>query len=274
MDVHVTDEFAPFDAAVASFLTPDPVRNTVLLTILETLRAGDGFGEAAPWFAWATEEGATVGAALRTPPYKVALAGMSADVTRALGVRLRDVDLPGAFGDLDTVAAFADAAGRRYRVHIHEIQHVLTKLVPPPQAPGAARPYVHQDGDLYAEWNEGFVVETGVTRGGLDVVAALERRISAGGGLWLWEVDGVPVSMCGRTMPVCGVPRIGPVWTPPKHRNHGYAAAVTAYVCEQAFADGAQACTLFADAANPTSNGIYERIGFQPVAETVEAEFA
>ena len=39
------------------------------------------------------------------------------------------------------------------------------------------------------------------------------------------------------------------------------------------FDAGADACTLFADAANPTSNGIYERIGFRAVAETVEAAF-
>ena len=79
--------------------------------------------------------------------------------------------------------------------------------------------------------------------------------------------------MCGRTPTVCGVPRIGPVWTPPDHRRHGYAAAVTGYVCEHALRAGATACTLFADATNPTSNGVYERIGFRPVAETVEADF-
>ena len=273
MDVHVTEEFGRFDEAVTSFLTPDPVRNTVLLTILDILRKSDGFGEAPPWFAWATEGGQTVGVALRTPPYKVALAAMSPEATRALGTRVREFELPGAFGDLDTVAAFAAATGREFRVHMHEIQHLLTELVPPPHVPGVARAYAHADADIYAEWNEGFIVEAGVTRGGSDVVAALERRIRGGGALWFWEVDGHPVSMCGRTAPVCAVPRIGPVWTPPEHRGRGYAAAVTAFVCAEALAAGADACTLFADAANPTSNGVYQRIGFRPVAETVEAEF-
>lgn len=273
MDVHVTDEFAVFDAAVTPFLSPDPVRNTVLLTVLDTFRKGDELGETAPWFAWVTEGDHTVGAALRTPPYKVALAGMSPEATRALGRRLRQFELPGAFGDLDTVAAFAEATGRNVRVHIHEIQRLLTDLIPPPPVPGAARAYTHMDAEIYAAWNEGFIVETGVARGGTDAVGALERRIRGGGGLWLWEVDGEPVSMCGRTAPVCDVPRIGPVWTPPEHRGRGYAAAVTAFVCAGAFAAGARACTLFADAANATSNGVYERIGFRPVAETVEAEF-
>ena len=274
MDVHVTEELEVFDTAVTPFLTLDPVRNTVLLTVLDILRKGDGFGETKPWFAWATVGDDTVGAALRTPPYKVALAGMSPEATRALGARLREFELPGAFGDLDTVAAFADAVGRDLRVHIHETQHLLTELIAPPRVPGAARAYARADADVYAEWNEGFIVETGVTRGGLDVVAALERRIRGGGGLWLWEVEGEPVSMCGRTAPVCDVPRIGPVWTPPEHRGRGYAAAVTAFVCAEALAAGAAACTLFADAANTTSNGVYRRIGFRPVAETVEADFA
>lgn len=273
MDVHVTDELAAFEAAMGAFLERDPVRNTVLLTILDNLRKGTGFGEDAPWFAWVTEAGEVVGGACRTPPYKVALPNIAVEVARALGGRLRGTDVPGAFGALETVAAFAAAAGRDYRVHIAEIQYLLTDLVPPPQVPGAPRPYAHSDADLYADWNEGFIAETGVTRGGLDVVAALERRIAAGSGLWFWEVDGEPVSMCGRTAPVGGVPRIGPVWTPLEHRNRGYAAAVTAFVCAEAMTGGARACTLFADAANRTSNGIYERIGFRPVAETVEAEF-
>jgi predicted GNAT family acetyltransferase len=149
----------------------------------------------------------------------------------------------------------------------------LSPRSPPPPVPGTARPYTDADAEVYACWNEGFIVETGVTRGGADVVGALERRIRGGGALWLWEVEGEPVSMCGRTAPVCGVPRIGPVWTPPRHRARGYATAITASVCTEALTGGARACTLFADAANPTSNGVYARIGFRPVAETVEADF-
>jgi predicted GNAT family acetyltransferase len=101
----------------------------------------------------------------------------------------------------------------------------------------------------------------------------LHGRIRAGGGLWIWDVDGEPVSMCGRTAPVCGVPRIGPVWTPREHRRRGFAAAISAFVCAEALSGGARACTLFADAANATSNGVYERIGFRRVAESVEADF-
>jgi predicted GNAT family acetyltransferase len=80
-----------------------------------------------------------------------------------------------------------------------------------------------------------------------------------------------PVALASRTPVLHGVVRIGPVWTHPGHRGRGYAAAVTAHVCAEAFGAGAKACTLYADADNPTSNGVYLRLGFEPVGSVVEA---
>jgi RimJ/RimL family protein N-acetyltransferase len=273
MNVVVTHDFARFDETVFPFLAQDPVRNTVLLTVVDMLRVGGSADNAPPWFAWVHDsDERVVGAVLRTPPYPVALSGMTEEAARTLGAALAGHELPGAFGDIATVTAFASAAGRRHRVRINEVQHVLTTLTPPPPTPGAARPYRDSDADAYVEWDRKFADEAGVRRSA-DPIGSLATRRRSGGGLWLWQVDGETVSICGRSGPVCGVPRIGPVWTPPEHRGRGYAAAVTAFVCADALAAGARACTLFADAANPTSNGVYQRIGFRPVAETVEAEF-
>ena len=272
MDVQVTNDFARFDEGVFSFLARDPVRNTVLLTIVDMLRVGGSYDDAEPWFAWARSSDGVVGAALRTPPYHVALSGMTDEAARTLGSGLANLDLPGAFGDIATVTAFAAAAGRRHSVHMHEVQHVLTELIPPPPPAGTARPYRDSDADAYVEWDRTFADEAGVRRSA-DPIGSLDSRLRSGGGLWLWEVDGETVSICGRSGPICGVPRIGPVWTPPAHRGHGYAAAITAHVCAGALAAGARACTLFTDAANRTANGVYERLGFRPVAQTVEAVF-
>ena len=86
------------------------------------------------------------------------------------------------------------------------------------------------------------------------------------GRLHFWTADGDrPVSMVGHTRTVAGVTRIGPVWTPPEHRRRGYAAAATAEVAGRLRAHGE--VVLFADRANPTATGVYERIGFRPVAE-------
>src|SRR5581483_201888 len=87
----------------------------------------------------------------------------------------------------------------------------------------------------------------------------LVRRRSFG----VWEVDGEVVSMCGYGGPTPNGIRIGPVYTPPEHRGHGYASALTAEVSQHQLDAGRTFCFLYTDATNPTSNAIYERIGYR-----------
>ena len=61
--------------------------------------------------------------------------------------------------------------------------------------------------------------------------------------------------------------RVGPVHTPPEHRGHGYAAAAMAVATRAALDAGAHEVVLFTDLTNPTSNRLYPRVGFVPVAE-------
>jgi predicted GNAT family acetyltransferase len=124
---------------------------------------------------------------------------------------------------------------------------------------------------VVATWLVAFAMEAGVTVES-QPRAAIERRLASGGGITLWWVDSTPVAMAGRGPAVGGVPRIGPVWTAPQHRRRGYAAAVTAVVCNEAFDLGASACTLYADAANPTSNSVYRRLGFHEIGLVIDAK--
>ena len=72
--------------------------------------------------------------------------------------------------------------------------------------------------------------------------------------------------------------RIGPVYTPPELRRHGYATALTADLSQslldgRLFDGGRRFCFLYTDLANPTSNAIYERIGYVRAAESAEILF-
>ncbi len=91
---------------------------------------------------------------------------------------------------------------------------------------------------------------------------AARTRVAQGGYL-LWE-DGEPVSMAGFRTAV-GVGRVGPVWTPPDRRGKGYAAAVTR-AATRAILDVGAVAVLYTDLANPTSNGVYRRLGYRMVA--------
>ncbi len=73
--------------------------------------------------------------------------------------------------------------------------------------------------------------------------------------------------------PAADVSRIGPVFTPLTRRGHGYGPAVTAAAADLAHRSGTADVVLFADSANPVSNAIYQRIGFEPVCDSVRIDF-
>jgi predicted GNAT family acetyltransferase len=89
---------------------------------------------------------------------------------------------------------------------------------------------------------------------------------------WLWEHEGEFVSLAGRRPVADGSARIGPVYTPPACRGRGYAAAVTAAATRDILAEDAVP-VLFTDLANPTSNRVYQRLGYYPVADCAQVTF-
>jgi predicted GNAT family acetyltransferase len=92
------------------------------------------------------------------------------------------------------------------------------------------------------------------------------------GGAYLWE-DGEPVSLAGCGSPTPNGIRVGPVYTPPARRGRGYASALTAQLTSLLLSSGHRFCFLFTDLANPTSNRIYQRIGYEPVSDVDEYRF-
>jgi predicted GNAT family acetyltransferase len=109
----------------------------------------------------------------------------------------------------------------------------------------------------------------------------LDHRLSRApsSGILLWENGGDPVSLAGWAGPTPNGIRVGPVYTPPELRGSGYATALTAELSQglldgRLFEGGRRFCFLYTDLANPTSNAIYERIGYRRVAESAEIVFA
>jgi predicted GNAT family acetyltransferase len=159
--------------------------------------------------------------------------------------------------------------------------YVLEHLEPPPAAPGTARVATAADRELVLRWWMAFADEVLHEGGpGRDTAeATIDYRLSSrGAGIAVWEDGGEPVSTAGWGGATPNGIRVGPVYTPPELRGRGYATALTAELSQRLldgrlFDGGRRFCFLYTDLANPTSNAIYERIGYRRVAESAEISF-
>lgn len=275
MGWHTTHDLDAFHTAAGAFLRARPVENTVLITVAEGLRHRglDAYGGAPPLFGWWQDaDGVTAAAFLQTPPLPPLLTRAQPEAA----VELAGVwdamarPLSGVRGERDTATAFADAwrarTGAVAEVDKRIRLYRLGELAPPEPAPaGRARAAGAGDRELLVEWHDALAREI---EEGLNGGTFVDDRLSYGG-LTLWEVDGVPVSMAGNTRSLAGMVRVVAVYTPPGHRGRGYAGAVTAAVSRAALDAGTGTVLLFTDLANPTSNALYQRLGYLPVQDHV-----
>jgi GNAT superfamily N-acetyltransferase len=275
----ITGDLETFVAAAARFLLARPAQNTIMLGAMMGLRIRGpaAFGDAAPLFGWHAAGGTVDAAFLHTPPYPVVLTLMSDEHAAALAAELagRGHRALGVNATTGPGAAFAAAwqehTGEAVHLGMRMRLYALDRLLPPdPPPPGRARTAAAADRDLLLAWFEKFHDEAGPA-GPRDSTREVDSRIGYGG-LVFWEHGGQPVSLAGRT-PAVGQARVGPVYTPPGLRGRGFGAAVTAAVTQAALDEGAEGVVLFTDLANPTSNTLYQRLGYRPLSDWAVLRF-
>ncbi|MBT2366364.1 GNAT family N-acetyltransferase [Streptomyces sp. ISL-10] len=284
MTWHLTHDVEEFCREAGEHLAADPVGNTALLTVSETVRRhgpdayGDGGGLPVRFGWWRDRGSGPVTAAFaQTPPHPPLFGPVTSHQARELARVLRadGAVASGVRGPDGGAQAFADewAGPGRWSEAVRSRLFRLGGLCPPEQPPpGRARRATEADVAQATAWMTGFAADTGASTD-TDYTANMARRI-ADGGLHLWEVDGRPVSMAAHSPVLAGQSRIAPVYTPPALRGHGYAGAVTAAASRGALDAGAEQVLLFADVADPAANRLYERLGYRPLAPYVELDFA
>jgi GNAT superfamily N-acetyltransferase len=215
---------------------------------------------------------------MHTPPFGVTLTPAPAGVTAALAETFaaRGRFPAWVMADTATAPSFAAAwerhTGQPARVGRRSRLYRLGRLLPPdPGPPGRARVATAADSGLLLDWLEAFGREAD-DHGAHDLQRTVADRLSYGG-LTLWEAGGGPVSMAGLTRAVAGQARVGPVYTPPERRGQGFGGAVTAAVSQAAKDAGVGEVLLYTDLANPTSNALYQRLGYEPVSDSVQLLF-
>ncbi|MEU5536852.1 GNAT family N-acetyltransferase [Streptomyces sp. NPDC020362] len=281
-DWHLTDHVDDFLARAGDFLRSRPALHTTPLTLTEKLRTrgADAFGAEATVFGRLESEGEVRAIFYRPPSHRLTLTTLSPEQADTLAARLADLghSLSGVTADHDTATAFAEAWQRHTGAASVAMWwgrlHRLGTLAPPePRPDGRGRVLDAQDHQQLIGWCNEFAAAVGEPPT-LDTDSWADSRF-ADKHFTFWETpDGAPVSMAGSTSMVGGMIRVDPVYTPAHLRGRGYAGAVTVEVTRAALTAGATDVVLFTNPANPTSNALYRRIGYVPVADFTGYSFS
>ena len=90
----------------------------------------------------------------------------------------------------------------------------------------------------------------------------LNRRLKQND-TWVLLLDETPVALSAFNARLTDMVQVGPVWTPPEHRNKGYARLLLAYTLYQEKLKGTKQAILFTD--NPAAIKAYLAIGFKKI---------
>ena len=191
-----------------------------------------------------------------------------ADVLEASGVQIRTAE-----GPREAVLSFS----RRWSamtgaIHEHAMDQGLYEIrrveIPDLASGQLVRAETSHRADLAAlvDGFAGFIADEPVTAGAIAhrVDRFLEEQCA-----FLWrDANHVFVAMAAIVRQSPSASSISCVYTLPEHRRKGHAARVVAMLSQAQLDAGKAACNLHTDLSNPTSNGVYRRIGYRKIAES------
>jgi predicted GNAT family acetyltransferase len=270
-----------FQEQIEDYLVRYEAENNLILGILANIIAGE-YQDVETYQLLIRDKGQVQAVALCTPPYPVLLsyqlpspgdqvlnelltnmqAGLSMDFTGLAGNKEFVTPLVKIWEDRSGKAACLEMSQRIYQ--LEQVQMVA-------DVPGTMRMAERGDQQLLLKWYAEFHRDAmGSEPDPGTVDRQVENYLKADSkvrGLTIWEVSGRPVSMAGYSGPTPNGIRVGAVYTPPDQRRKGYASACTARLSQHLLDQGFKFCFLFTDLLNPTSNHIYQQIGYRPVCD-------
>jgi predicted GNAT family acetyltransferase len=260
---------AGFLTAAGEFLLSAESENNLILGIALELAEQVPSPVGPTYFAAVYRGQRMEGCAFSSVPDRLGITGMPGDVIGSLasdaGLVCREVTSVGGPDPAVApfAAGFAAATGRHALLGMRQRIHELRAVIPPARpAPGRLRQARESEAGTLTPWVGDMLSLIGDRREAAD----LTRERIQGGNLFIWE-DGGPVSMAGWTGKTPNGARVNFVYTPAALRGRGYATAAVAALSQHLLDQGHRYCCLYTDLANPTSNAIYQRIGYRPIRD-------
>ncbi len=215
-------------------------------------------------------------AAFQTPPRNLILANIGPLEKHHFHELTQDciqhnIQLPGVAGErrqTETLARiWCNAHRLSWQVQMDQWIYELRDLSRFDATPGRIQLFHSDHVSICRSWIQAFSREALDESVEPDVMDRVIANRLKNGTLFLWMSSGEPVSMAAVSRPTANGISINYVYTPPKFRGRGYSSTLVSEVCRRMLTEkGFEFCVLYADADNPVSNHIYQKIGFSQIA--------
>ena len=270
-------------AMSGAFLESRESENNLPLGLTHTLaRDPNYYGDEPSLLLSILENGGPIGVAVRTPPHRIVLSRFDTEIEAAADrlvkyLRGNEPTVPGVVGPEMESRCFSDnwmkahpglTATISTRLRVFEARYVVDV----PLAPGRLRLADREDHPLMARWIAAFSHEATGEESGPEKAERNAEKYIRERKLYVWDHDG-PVSIARESRSMKRGTVISLVYTPPAFRNRGYATSCVYRLTKKLLAGGHEFCSLFTDLANPTSNHIYQDIGYVPLGDALAFDF-
>ncbi len=221
--------------------------------------------------------------ALMTPPHNITLYATD-NIIKPTAINclidgLKGHDIPGVTTEKTLAEYFAEEytarKGLTFKATMNQRIYELRAVNPDIKQFGVVRLLDEKDMHFFPYWLEAFNAAKSYGKTEMSIPQdedSYRYRLSTKK-LYVLEDNGIPVSMAGYTREMQTAIGVAFVYTPPYYRGKGYASSCVAQISQMALDKGFAKCVLYTDLLNPTSNSIYQKIGYTAICDSLMLRF-
>jgi predicted GNAT family acetyltransferase len=285
MQIHYYSEITAFKDLVTPFLLQYEAENNLILGLLERLAQNVyTFSETEkPVLIAITKNNRLELVSIRTPPKHKQLLSYTENLETIKflvnEMAKTTMDLPGVLGFKAGALQFAQQWARKkkisYVLEMHERIYQLDKVNKSTLGSNPLYLATPEEKDCLFDYSKAFIKDIFPRTSNEEIIRSQQRLEQAieQQKVYVLKVDNRIVSMVQRAGETPNGQRINMVYTPQAERRKGYATETVAKVSQRILDEGKKFCFLFTDLANPTSNKIYQTIGYKPVIDMDDYRF-
>ena len=271
-----------FLATTQAVLEVNETANNLILGIANQLKEDPTRYPGTPFLAAVLDERSSpILCALMTPPYPliVAAEGDPRDAIDLLQTYIvgKGIHLSGVNGQEDASDLFAERwgtlTGQKVKLDMSLRAYELRQVIPPGIPEGTFRRASNEESEVIISLFKAMHDEIMGDSEPMPNITSILKAIDQGR-VYAWERDGKLVTMALKGRATSHGMTVSGVYTPPEERKKGYASACVALLSQEILDEGCEFVNLFTDLANPTSNAIYQAIGYRPLCDFHKYSFS